>query len=107
MPLHISLGRTQLQAYFWNEETIEADAVSPAILTSGYRDKILTFITDTGGDLTIQTDPTGDGNWGTYDTVTFVANTRQDYNFPSGMQHTRIRISFDTAAVVTGSLSMF
>lgn len=108
MPLQATLGeqRPPTTVYFWDGITLTEATTSDAVSCAGYRDKILTFVSDTGGTLTIETDPFGDEDWDTYDTVTVTANTRENYIFPTGMQHDQVRIAFSVAAVVTGSLAM-
>ncbi len=107
MPVTIGQMYLQSSRYFWNNVTLTEATTSDAVDVRSYRNKVITFVSDTGGTLTIETDPAGDGNWGTYDTVTITADTRENYVFPTGMQHAKIRIAFSTAAKVTGSISMF
>lgn len=106
MPLLINHALPQITVYFWDNKAISADDTSDPVTIRGYRDKILTFVATVGGTLTIESDPAGDGRWDTYDTVTITANTRENYVFPSGMQHAKVRISFSAGATVTASLAM-
>ncbi len=92
--------------YFWNNVTLAGLTTSEAVNVLNSRYKGITFVSDTNGTLTIETDPAGDGGWDTYDTVTITVNVREDYIFPSGMQHAKVRLVFSVAAVVTGSITM-
>lgn len=107
MPISLSRSRTEpRRVYFWDNERIVTNTPSDPVNISGFTQKILTFVSDTGGTLTIETDPYGDEDWDTYDTVTITAATREDYIFPDGMQHSQIRLSFSVTATMTGSISM-
>jgi len=66
----------------------------------GYEDKTLYFKSDTSGDLTIEVDPVGDGDWETLDIRTGITSeiykTTHDFTY--------MRLTFSVAATVTAKL---
>jgi len=82
----------------WNDVAITGGDQTDWVLCKSYRTPTLYFISDTAGNLTIQTqEPDGDGQ--TYDTVAIAMNTLEVYPIPASMR--AVRISFNNAATVT------
>lgn len=86
----------------WKSLSIDAGDTSYPIPCLGYKDKTVYFLSDTDGTLTVEVDAIGDGNWQTYTTESITAD---EYDtIPLTGEICYVRISFDTAATVTGQL---
>lgn len=80
----------------WNAKSISADANTDGIPILA--PLTIFFLSDTAGTLSVQVQEP-DGNWHTADTVSIAANTLEVYT-PTWKAR-GIRLSFDTAAIVT------
>jgi len=85
----------------WDSKSIDAGEYTPAILVKGYSDKVIHFVNNTGsaGDLTIEVDISGDGNWQTYDTPTVSDGAYESYELTTNCS--RVRASFANAGTVS------
>jgi len=99
LPRFVKGENPPLQVTLWDGESIDADESSPSQIIGGWEDKTIYFETDTAGTLTIEINPDGSG-WRTYDTVSFDAGEFDDYSMTG--EGGLIRLSFDTAATVSG-----
>ena len=85
---------------FWDGASISAGDTSDPLIVAGWSRKTVHFVSDTAGTLTVEVDPVNSGDWHTYDTVSVSADEMEFYEMPADVA--RIRLSFDTAATVTG-----
>ena len=83
-------------------KSIKADSYSDPISVYGYTRKTLMFLSDAAGDLTIEADVYGDGDWQEYDVVSVTANKPLWYTFTGDM--VRVRLKFSANATATAKL---
>jgi len=88
----------------WDNETlgVGGDTTIPAIC-KGYKRKNIYFLTDTNGDITIEIDPDGGGNWMTLhsETAIGVRGTTNPWVFSTEYEFWQLRVSFSAAATVS------
>lgn len=84
----------------WYNDDIAANETSRAF--PAYGKTTIYFKTDTSGDLTIEVDPLGDGDWETFDTITGVSARIAPYHTEHAGNS--IRLKFSEAANVTAKV---
>jgi hypothetical protein len=87
------------KAVLWRGKSVSAGEYSLPLVTMGWREVTLYFKSNTPGDLTVEVDPVGDGEWDTY-----IVRTSTTKEFLTIDEHfARIRLKFSTTATVTAS----
>jgi len=100
MPIEVLyvLGKPRGYGGVWKDTSVEADQYSDPFLIYGFDRKTIHLWTDTAGDFTIEVDPTGNGDWKTYDTVTLGAGEYTTYIMTGDAVW--VRFKFSAAAKV-------
>lgn len=95
------LGKPVGQGGPWMNTPVKAGDVSDPYLIAFYDRKHLSLQADREVTLTLEADPTGNGDWMTYQTWTVEADQPCEYDFPEGFQARWIRFVADREAQVT------
>lgn len=93
-----SLGKPTGEGGPWKNTSVEAEVYSDPYLIAFYDKKTLTIEHDSKKkvNVTIETDPTGNGDWMEYKVMTVEANQKNVYTFPDEFQAKWIRLKTDT-----------
>jgi hypothetical protein len=94
------VGLLPAYAVVWYNTSIGAGDTSPPVITSGWREYTLVFKSNTAGDLTVQVDVDGTGEWEDY--ITRTATTKEVLTIDEHFYALRLR--FSVAATVTAKL---
>jgi len=87
----------------WDNESISASSVTDAYICKGYKRKTIYFLTDTDGDITVEIDPDGNGNWMTLysESAIGVRNATNPWMFSTEYEFWQLRVKFSAAATVS------
>jgi hypothetical protein len=83
----------------WRNASVSAGQRSLPVITAGWSRKTLLAVSDTTGNLTIEVDMDGSGDFKTYDIVSLTANTPKIYVFSGDFLS--VRFYMDVNSVVT------
>jgi len=88
------------KAVLWYNKSVSANEYSLPLVTIGWRELTLYFKSNTAGDLTVEVDPVGDGEWDTY--ITRTSTTKEILTISE--HFARIRLKFSTSATVSAKI---
>jgi len=89
--------------YIWDDESVSAGTYGYSWVNAlGFSRKTLYFESDTSGDLTIEADPDGTGNWITLKTYSSITTAK----FQTTYDFTHLRVKFSADATLTARLVM-
>ncbi len=91
----------------WHETAVQAGVPSDPYLMGGYDTKTLALSHDAGGpvSVTIEVDPTGDGVWFPYASISVPAGSPAVHRFPTGFLAQWVRFTTDSACRATAVLT--
>lgn len=90
--------------HLWNGLAIGINEYTYPIPCKGYGNKTVYFLSNTNGTLTIEVDPTGNGDWHTYTPETIVANIFDPISITG--KACFIRLTFSVAATVSAWINL-
>ena len=99
-----SLGKPVGKGGPWKDTKVKAGEASDPYLIAFYDQKTLSLTTDKDATITIEVDPTGNGDWMAYQVQSLKGGETWTHEFPQEFQARWIRFVSDTDATVTAWL---
>lgn len=101
-----SMGKPVGQGGPWKDTEVKAGVPSDPYLIGFYDKKILTVEhqSDKAVNMTIEIDPTGNGDWMVYDAFSLAPDTKKEVRFPKEFQARWIRLTADADTKATAWL---
>ena len=98
-----SLGKPRGEGGPWKNTNVQAGVYSDPYLMAFYDRKSLTLEHASAGTVhvTIEIDPTGNGDWMEYEVVSVEANQKKELTFPDAFQARWVRLKTDTDTTIT------
>lgn len=85
----------------WTDTKVKPQEASDPYLMYGYDKKKLVITSDRAAKITIQLDPSGTGEWFTFDSLEISPDITQNFDFPAGITAHWVRLISDSEAVLT------
>lgn len=101
-----SMGKPVGQGGPWKDTEVKAGVPSDPYLIGFYDKKLLTVEqqSDKAVNMTIEIDPTGNGDWMVYDAFSLAPDTKKEVRFPKEFQARWIRLTADADTKATAWL---